>query len=134
MATISPGLKTTVDTVVNDLVTELSAKQTTFFTANSKYWEGRLTHAIIPADGVGTAPTKTNKQTDFDDWDTFGGGVTLPALMECCVCVIAYNGPLGKGYCVYGFVNEGAIKYSRCENVGPDTSRTFDWTEYNEPY
>ena len=128
---ISPGLKATVERVVSNLVSELAPRQARFFAANGKYWEGKLTHDTIPADGIGRAPIKTKKQTDFDAWDTFDGGVTLPASMECCVCVSAYDGPLGKGYCVFGFVEEAGRKYRRCENIGPDTRRTFDWVEYN---
>jgi len=132
---ISAGLKTDVENIIVDLVADLTPRQNSFFAINGKYWEGALTHDILPADGVGKVPDKTKKKSDFVPWNKFGGGsgVDLPSLMKCCTCVNAYDGPLGKGWCVFGFVKEGNDKHRRCENIGPDTRRTFDWIEYNEP-
>jgi len=127
---LSAGLKTKCDTIVNDLATEVATKQTNYKTAKGKYGQMILTHDTIPADDIPTAPDKTKKPTDqTEDWNTFEGGISLPATMECAVCIDVSFGPGGDAYSINGFVIESGTTYRRIKNVGNFPTPEQDWIE-----
>lgn len=106
---------------------QIATAQTLHVSAHGRCWQGRITHAVIPADGALAAPNRDAKPTDqTTSWRDLG--IALPALMEAALSVEAYVGPQGPGYVIHAQVISGGVRYRRSENFGPETLRTAPFT------
>ena len=122
---LSQTLKDQVDPVIDDLVTQLTSIQSTYKTANNKYWQGIDCVPILPADGTSQSADLTVKPTDqVESWND--ELITLTATLPVRLQVHTYNGPLGHGYDVVGTVKSENEIWSRCVSVGLET-RSYDW-------
>ncbi|KKL28478.1 hypothetical protein LCGC14_2374770, partial [marine sediment metagenome] len=67
--TLSASLKTTVDAVFDDVVTQLASVQATYKISHGKYWQGIVCTATTPADGNSVSSDLTVKPSDqAEDW------------------------------------------------------------------
>lgn len=99
-----------------------------------QYWQGILTHDIIPSNGVRLSPDKTKREVKGRET---GGtknwleiGIDIPDTMLFAASVDVYELPSGdNGWVLNGVVIEDDIKYIKSMNFGNDTSRENDWIE-----
>lgn len=131
MATLAQ-LRTRVDSWLASHWPAFVARQENYFTNRGNYWQGLLTHSVTPAhtngsDGDSVADRINIHPTDqFEDWITAfpeWEGMALPAAVK----VDTYDGPAGKGYCATIYVRHNGVLYSRAQNVGPESNRTYAW-------
>lgn len=107
-------------------------RQTNYFNSHGNYWQGLITHSNVPAHTTtitnDTVPTRwVSKPTDqnsswltaFPEWQN----EAVSASLRCDV----YKGPQGAGFVATVFVRFNGTLYSRSQNFGPETFRTFDW-------
>lgn len=104
------AVKTLGDAEVQRLTDAFVTKQEAYKAQCGHYWQGRRDRvkAGSQAEGWENMPEPT---TGFS------------------AEVHDYNGPLGMGYVLLLYVQDGATEYSRAVNVGPETWRAYDWTE-----
>jgi hypothetical protein len=122
-------LQTDCDKVVDDLVSQLSSKQASYFLQKGYYFQGLMVSTTTPEDGATISPDKSVKpigDVQTDTWTT--AGITLPVTMPCNLWIDYYDGPKGKGYMVNAMVIDRGVTYIRSVNVGPETERTQNWT------
>lgn len=122
-------IKTKVNTFLANLWTVIQNREATYLANNGKYWQGKVSHSVTPAEGDDVAPnlTATDKPTDqAEKWtDLF----TVPAVMPCSIKVDVYNGPLGWGYVGTVRVSIVGRTWERSQQFGPETWRTEGWHE-----
>lgn len=130
------GLENKCNTILNDLVTQLSTKQETYKTEDladplvgtrkrGKYFQGLRVHDILPSEGNETVPDRSKKPTDqIESWED--AGITLPSTMPLSVRVDVYNGLQGWGFVVIGELEVGNKVWRRAINVGPESYRNTD--------
>lgn len=123
------GLKTNADNafVAFRDTSNLQSKQSTYFTANNRYWQGISSPTPSPADGASPARNFSLKPTDQSaDWDDFGTDAAATGVIAIGVDV--YENKDGFGYIVFGQVISASDTYRRSENIeGTDTNATHDW-------
>jgi hypothetical protein len=136
MATLAQ-LRTRVDAWLEDKWPTVVARQQNFFANRGRYWQGLITHSLIPAhtnavDGDAIADRLNQSPTDqFENWvAVFPEWVieNLPCALKCDT----YDGPQGKGYCATIFIRYAGTLYSRSRNVGPESYRTEAWHVVDE--
>ena len=116
-------LESKIAALLTNLAGQLAALQPAYLSAKGGYWQGVRTHAIIPLEGLPTAPNPFAKPTDqAENWTAFG--IVLPALTEAALSVESYRGPSGHGYVIHAEVISSGTRYRRSENFGPETYRT----------
>lgn len=113
-----------VDAKLATLWTAIQNRQDTFFATNGRYWEGRRTHTVTPADGTETLPDiGTSSNTGSTAWPTAIRNTAMPMAIQ----IDAYMGPLGAGYQATVWVTVNGTTYTRTAQVGPETHRTQAW-------
>jgi len=129
---LSDTLKNSCNSVLDDLVTQLSTIQSDYYNeliegqVRGRYWQGIRVTNSIPADGNEQSVDLTKKPSDqSESWQDVG--VTLSSQISVSLEVNIYTGQNGRGYVVCGRVIESEVEYSRCVNVGPETYRNHDW-------
>ena len=128
------GLEAKANKILADLQNDLVPIQAIYLAQRGRYWQGILTHPVLPRDGAASPPDKRRKPTDqIEDWNDVN--VPLPANMECAVAVDVYNrGPAYQGYVVRGEVEIAGERWVKQVNVGPpgEGYRTQEWTRQTE--
>lgn len=120
------ALQTTIDNLIANVITQLATLQPAYRSGRNRYWQGTRTHTIPPSDGIPTAPNRNAKPTDqTETWQTFG--IVLPAAMEACLTVSAYQGRAGHGYVIHADVLISGVWHRKSVNVGPESWRTHTW-------
>lgn len=127
-----------VDTWLANHWPNFVARQENFRANRGRYWQGLLTHTSIPnhlsggaadavADRLSVHPTDQFEdwKTAFPEWD----GVPIPAAVK----VDTYGGPQGQGWCATIYVRFNGTLYSRAQNVGPESYRTYGWRVEQAP-
>lgn len=131
MATLAQ-LRTRVDNWLTARWPTVVARQQNYFANRGHYWQGLLTHTIIPAhtsgaDGDSIADRLSTQLHDqFSDWKAVfpeWDGASIPAALK----VDVYETPDGKGWCATLYVRYNGTLYSRAQNVGPESQRTYGW-------
>lgn len=131
MATLAQ-LRTRVDAWLEVKWPTVVARQSNYFTNRGRYWQGLITHGVIPThsnsvDGDSIADRLNQSPTDqFENWLVVFPEWQLEAL-PCALKCDVYDGPGGKGYCATIFIRYGGVLYSRSRNVGPESHRTEAW-------
>lgn len=110
-------------------------RQDAYFAAHGKYWQGLRTFSLTelpdnPADGDATvrevAPIRSTHPTDqAETWDDVG--IDLGTTIPCALSIDVYGGPFGDGYVGTVWALWDGNVYTRAQNRGPETYRTYDW-------
>jgi len=128
---IPVGLKDKIDGRLNLLLTHLEDRQEVYFTAKGRYFQGIITHVILPKGDLDeeTPPDRTRKPTDqAEDWN--GAGIVLPANMPMALVVDVYEGPRGHGWSARVEVGHIGREYARQVGFGPVAEHyTNDWQD-----
>lgn len=122
-------IKTKVNGVLNTLWTAIQNRQTTYLANNGKYWQGKWSHSLAPAEGNDVAPDRTNIDKPTDIAEKWTDLFTVPAVMPCSIKVDVYSGPLGIGYVGTVIVRILGETWTRSQNSGPETWRTDGWSK-----
>ena len=136
MATIAQ-LRTRVDDFIANRLPLIVARQENFRTNRGRYWQGLLTHTVVPAhtnsaDGDSIADGLVQTPTDsLDNWAAVFPEWTADSI-PCALRVDIYDGPSGKGWVLFIFVRFNGQLYRRGLNVGPESSRSHGWTVIDE--
>lgn len=120
---MTPGLTTTC----NAVIAALQASANTFQTGRPKFWQGILTPAVIPADGV-TRVTNANLKAGTDvTWASTG--IVLPGTLPLSIAVDVYQARSGWGWVLRCIAIEAGITWIRIVHVrGPEAERdTAGW-------
>lgn len=106
---------------------QLTARQDAYFTAKGRYWQGRRTHAVAPADGAAApADRLSDRPTDqAEDWTAFGVGAWTEAFALEIHC---YRGPGGNGWVARAVVTLGGRTWERWRGQGPE-DRDVPWAD-----
>lgn len=121
-------IKDAVDTKLATLWGAVQNKEDTYFTANSRYWQGKRTHSVIPADGVETLPDIGTDAPAYQGspYPTAIRNVAMPMALE----IHQYRTPVGEfGYQAFVYVTVLGETWARSAQVGPETWRAFAWTK-----
>lgn len=110
----------------------VQARQATYAANhNGRYFQGRITHGLVPVDSVDSAADRlSDHPTDQpESWSNAIAG--LPVNWPLALVMDVYRGPEGWGYCatVYVRVSANGKTYTRSQNVGSESWRTKGWTE-----
>lgn len=136
MATLAQ-LRTRVDDWLAARWPTVLARQDAFFTNRGRYWQGLITHTVIPAHTTAVdadvvadrlAMHPTDQAQSWLDVLAELSGIVFPAALVMDV----YDGPQGKGYVATIFVRHNGTLYSRSQNVGPESFRTQAWAVARE--
>lgn len=137
MATLAQ-LRTRVDDWLAARWPTVLARQDTFFANRGRYWQGLITHTVVPAhttaaDADTVADRLSFKPTDqAQSWlDVLAelSGIAFPAALA----VDVYDGTQGKGYVATIFVRYNGTIYTRSKNVGPESYRDVAWQVLTSP-
>ena len=123
---IPPDLQSKLSALTLNLGPEIGAVQSLHLSLHGRFWQGAMTHATVPADGVPAAPNLDVKPSDEGaSWRSMG--IELPAQCEAAFSVEAYVGPHGPGYVLHTHVISQAVRYHRAIASGPESWRGHDW-------
>lgn len=125
-----------VDDRLQDLwQNQIVPRQDAYFATHGKYWQGLRTFLLTqlpdnPADGTTTvlevAPVRDSHPTDQPEtWE--GAGIDLGASIPFALLMDTYGGPQGQGFVGTVWAMWDGNVYTRAQNRGPETWRTFDW-------
>lgn len=108
----------------------IQARQTAFFNNKGRYFQGKRTHTLAPADGTEVAPDALADHPT-DQAETWGDAgfvlpATLPMVLEIHVYRTADN---GYGYVGIVEVTINNKTWRRQAQVGPETYRAHGWAE-----
>lgn len=118
-----------IDAAVASLIADINAAQATYLAANGVYWQGLVSHTVIPADGGSVAADNlTSSPTDQEDtWEDFLGE-DAPGSLPAAIYVHTYQKPSGvKGYRIQKlFIYEDEF-YSSTVDSGNAPEEEVEW-------
>jgi len=120
-----------IDTAVADLITAINAAQVTYLAANGKYWQGLLSHSVIPADGNSVAADQLTQQPSdqSEDWNDFLGE-DAPGTLPAAIYVHTYKKPTGvQGYRIQKLFIYDDEFYSSTVDSGGAPEEEVEWSE-----
>jgi len=122
-----------IDVGLTQYLPVISGLQDKYQDENGRYWQGLFTHAAPPTDTNTAAPDMLDASpTDQDSsWDDIAAG-TVPAEMLSRVRIDTYKSTQGHGYVVVVEKIINGKTYEKRHNVGPESSRSRDWTELSD--
>jgi hypothetical protein len=124
--TIPVGLLPQINAAFDAVRLKIDAYQSSYVDANKRYWQGIANPAIMPKDGVTEDINLALKPTDqSEDWSGVGRILVQSPVSIACH---THDGPLGKGYTIYGVVIIAGVLHGQAVGSGPH-SATFSWTE-----
>lgn len=131
MATIAE-IRTAIENFVTNHGPKFIRRQERYFANHGYYWQGVLTPATIPDDGVLVAANYSVRPTDHPErWsDIFINDDIddrLPASIPMQISVDVYGGPRGQGWSFTVYATKAGTLYWRTWHVGPETERQTDW-------
>lgn len=119
-------IRQAVDDRLAALWTAIQNKEAQYAAAHGgRYWQGRVTHSVIPADGA-TATPDIGTATPTDQPDPWPLALRQVA-MEMALAINCYSGPQGDGYVATVFVSINGTVWRRAAQVGPETWRQHGW-------
>jgi hypothetical protein len=122
-------LRDLIDARLASMWQMLLIRQTLHYASYGSYFQGLVTHGIIPADGVETFPDNAgSRPTDqVTNWHDFLSA-DLPTQLPMAIVINVYDGPRGKGFQACVYVYAAGQLYSRCKAIGPERlRRTIEW-------
>ncbi len=125
--------RTRVDNRLAALFPTVQAKETTYQAGHGRYWQGLATTTTFPDNGGDCIPNTSRKPYyQLESWaDVFPNFflASEPAIFQIDV----YHGPLGQGYVATVWVRYLGNIYTRAQNVGAETWRTYAWRQETDP-
>lgn len=126
-------MRNAVDTFVTNKWPTIVARQENFRANRGRYWQGLTTHLTPPAhtssaDGsvVGDRLAQSPDDQQFSTWlNVFPEW--LAEVLPATVRVDTYDGPEGMGWVLTVEAIHNGIRWSRSQNVGPESHRTQGW-------
>lgn len=121
-------IKDAADAKLATLWTAVQNKEAAYFAANNRYWQGLLTHSVIPAEGAEVLPNIGTASPSYqnDPYPSALRNVALPFALE----IHQYVCPDGtKGYQAFIYVYVLGDLWTRSAQVGPETFRGYGWTK-----
>lgn len=133
MATLNQ-IRTAVDDRLEALWPLLVARQDTYFTNKGRYFQGLITHLVVPNHLTGGADPSPAGATNLaakpaDQVDTYGNFGLASWTEIFAVAVHMYDGPLGKGWWAECHVRVNGTHYIRARGQGPE-DRNHGWKVY----
>lgn len=131
-------LRDRIDAFATNKWPTLVARQQNYFVNRGQYWQGTLTHSVIPSHTSGTVGDSVGDRVSmhpddiFEDWTTAFPEFATDAL-PCALLVTAYNGPQGQGWTLTVYVFYAGNLWTRQVNVGPETYRNESWHQLFRP-
>lgn len=119
-------IRQAVDDRLASLWTAIQNKEAQYAAAHGgRYWQGRVTHSVIPADGATATPDiGTASPTDQPDpWPL----ALRQVAMEMALRIDTYAGAQGNGYVATVFVVINGTVWRRAAQMGPETWRAHGW-------
>ena len=117
-------------------LTETQAKsaietlQNNYIQTHPHYWQGLITHSVIPDGSIETDADLLNKKTEYqtESWINEGiNNVKTSYALE----IHQYTAPQGKGYQIFFWRNNAGQLQNKSIGYGPEaTERTFDWKNW----
>lgn len=110
---------------LQDVVTRIAARQSTYFDSQGRYWQGKLTSVNLPADGALVTPDRTRKVDDCPSWQALNIALPdIPFAVECHV----YQNVDGWGWVVLVHALVNGNHWIRTRNMaGTEDWRTDGW-------
>ncbi len=125
-------IRQAVDDRLAALWSAIQTKEAAYAAAHGgRYWQGRRTHSVIPADG-GAALPDIGVTTPTDQPDPWPAALRQVA-MEMALQIETYDGPAGVGYAATVFVRINGVVWERAAQVGPETWRQHGWRQSDLP-
>lgn len=121
-------IKQAVDDKLLQLWAAIQSKEDDYASSHrGRYWQGLITHSVLPADGISTLPdVGTKAPTDQPaPWPLALRNTTMPM----AIIIDVYDGPLGVGYQATVKVIVAGTIWARTAQVGPENYRTQGWRE-----
>ena len=112
------------DTVITAAWTAIGTRQAARPTG--AYWQGLVTHAVPPADGLLVAPDVGVNAPSYqgEPWPSIEITVAVPCSLE----IHQYVGPEGRGYMGIARVMINGVLNTRILQSGPEAYRVQPWT------
>jgi hypothetical protein len=123
-----------VEARLQELGPKIRTRQEAYRARTGRYWQGLVTHSVIPADGI-AAPADRLAEKPADVAESWADGhdpgsspgEVLAATEPMALRIDVYDGPAGHGYVVTALVRHGAEVWGRSWNVGAEVWREADW-------
>ena len=117
-------IRNAVDTRLANLWSTIQTRQDAYHATHGRYWQGRRTHTLDPADGTEVLPDiGTACPPDSEPYPASWRSQTYPMSLQLDV----YDGPQGKGYLALVQVTINGPAWRRIAQVGPETQRVRPW-------
>ena len=126
------NLTDSIDQTIEALRPAFIAAQENFKATHGRYWQGRATHDVLPAEGVGKPIKDLDRKPDSEPfgWRNFAGG--LPPNLRASLTMDNYDGHKGQGFLLHVTLKETGRTMTKTINHGPMTERETDWTDIME--
>jgi len=128
MATLAQ-IRTAIDSDLAALWPQIVSRQATYFANHGRYWQGIITHSVIPSDG-NAAPADQLLLTPSYEAEDWPDGVSVAAFTKPYALEIwEYNGPSGPGFVGFCWVRVAGNLYLRVKDCGVEDYRTQGWAQ-----
>lgn len=120
----------TIDERLKLLLPLIEQGQAAYLSQQGVYFQGPVTHSVIPADGAEVAPDRlgyrlTDQTTTWIDV----AGDSFPAMTLSAIEIHQSVGPQGLGWMVIVSTELAGVQYQRVIGYGADIDQTVDWFE-----
>lgn len=119
-------IRTAVDAKLATLWATIQTRETAYFAAHGRYWQGLRTHAVDPADGAEALPSVGTATPDYEPDDPWPEAI-LNAPWPMSIELSQYAGPNGLGYVGTVSVTIVGNTWQRSAQVGPETQLQQGW-------
>lgn len=121
-------LQADVDAELIGIYNKIAVLQEAYIRARRQYWQGLMTHRIVPKDGVDSVPTEGSRTTVGDDNESWSEVRVLPVSMKLAMRVDVYEDIQGWGWTLTGLIESDGQIWSKTLNFGHLQDRETDWT------
>lgn len=121
-------IQATIDADYAVFGNSIATAQATYFAAHGRYWQGLVTHSVIPADGASVAANQLLLKPSYEAQGWFVLGVAVlnkPYALE----IHQYHGPGYFGFMAILYVTIAGNLWVRMKDSGPEPYRTQGWTQ-----
>jgi len=126
------NLTDSIDQTIEALRPAFIAAQENFKATHGRYWQGRATHDVLPAEGVGKPIKDLDRKPDSEPFGWRNFGVGLPPNLRASLRMNNYDGPDGTGFFVEILLKEQGRTMERVIYFGPLESRSTAWSDVTD--